>query len=201
MLKKAAVTAVPIDELLSSRWSGRAYDSTRSVAPEDILALLEAARWSPSCFGEQPWRLLIWNKFQNAEAWERAAVCLADANKGWAMAAPVLMLACASRRFSRNQQENRWCEYDTGAACMALSLQATALGLMAHQMGGFDAEAIRTAFRIPEEYTAMAMIAVGYQLAESQIPDALRERESAPRSRAAMESMFYADAWGRGVTV
>jgi hypothetical protein len=79
---------------------------------------------------------------------------------------------------------------------MSLSLQATDLGLMIHQMGGFDAIMIREVFAIPETFDCLAMLTVGYQLPEESIPEILREREYAARSRRELAATFYRDVWG-----
>ena len=76
------------------------------------------------------------------------------------MNAPVLILALANTIFGQNDNENRWAQYDTGAASMSLCIQASSLGLMVHQMGGFNAEKAAEVFSIPEQYTSMAMMAV-----------------------------------------
>jgi nitroreductase len=195
MLEKPASTQVPIADALARRWSGRAYDPDRPVEPQKLLALLEAARWSPSCFGDQPWRYLVWDRLADPARWRRAFECLAEGNRGWAGQAPLLMLACADNQFA-DGRPNRWGQYDTGAASMSLSVQATALGLMVHQMGGFDAQKIRAEFAIPERFHCMAMLAVGYQLPEERIPEALKERELAPRARRPLAESFFAGGWG-----
>ena len=74
-----------------------------------------------------------------------------------------LLLVCADTLFNHNQQPNRWAQYDTGAAAENLCLQASSMGLMAHQMGGFDADLARETFDIPAQFTPMAMISVGYR--------------------------------------
>jgi nitroreductase len=199
MFTKAIETAVPLHDLLANRWSGRGFDPQRTVAQDTLLALLEAARWSPSCFGDQPWRLLIWDRNVDKVNWQLALNCLGESNQVWARAAPLLMLICASTQFSHNGKANRWAEYDTGAAALALSIQATAMGLMVHQMGGFDKEAIQRQFQIPEFYAPMAMIAIGYQLSPDEIPEPLREREFAARDRKPLAAMFYLGRWGEGI--
>ena len=45
---KRATTAVPIHDLIASRWSPRAIDQDRPVGRAQVTALLEAARWAPS---------------------------------------------------------------------------------------------------------------------------------------------------------
>ncbi len=199
MFKKPALTQVMIHEPLAQRWSGRAFDPVRPVARSQLLALLEAARWAPSCYGDQPWRCLVWDRMQDARNWQRAFACLGDLNQGWAGMAPVLMLAAADKRFNHNDQINRWGEYDAGAASMSLCVQATVLGLMTHQMGGFDAGKAQQEFSIPERFTPMAMIAVGYQLAEADIPPDLREREFAARQRRPPGEVAFSGEWGRGI--
>ncbi len=198
MIEKKAVTQVPIDDVLARRWSGRAYDPARPVGEAELLACLEAARWSPSCYGAQPWRYVVCERERDAAAWRAAMDCLVAGNRAWAQHAPVLLLAAAAERFAHNGEPNRWAQYDAGAAGMSLCLQAAAEGLMAHQMGGFDAQQARQAFAVPEEHTPMAMIALGYPLPPADAPTELQERESAPRERAPLEAHFFYGAWGRG---
>ncbi len=111
------------------------------------------------------------------------------------------MLSLAGSVFSANGKPNRWAQHDTGAASENFCLQAAALGLMAHQMGGFDADKARMLFGIPEDYTAMAMIAVGYQGTSDALNDKLREREAAARERRPLGKTFFAGVWGRAVEV
>lgn len=198
MFQKNAHTQTPIIDALAQRWSGRAYDSDRPVERSKLLALFEAARWAPSCFGYQPWRLLIWDRSEEFQTWHRAFECLAESNRAWACHAPILMLACADTRFA-DDRPNRWCHYDTGAAVMSLSTQATALGLIVHQMGGFDATKIRSEFAIPEAFDCLAMITVGYQLPQNQIPEEFLERELAPRTRRDLAESFFEGAWGQPI--
>lgn len=196
MFEKNAATQVDIADVLARRWSGRAYDPERPVEREKLVALLEAARWSPSCFGDQPWRYLVWDRFADAERLGRACACLVEGNRAWAGSAPLLLLACADRQFN-NGNPSRWGQYDTGAASMSLSAQATVLGLMVHQMGGYDAAKVRAEFAIPERYECMAMIVVGYQLPEERIPDDLKSREYAPRSRRPLAESFFLGEWDK----
>lgn len=197
MIEKRAVTSVPVIDALALRWSGRAYDAKRPVAREHLVALMEAARWAPSCFGDQPWRYIVCDRGSDAPAWQAAFDCLAPGNQAWAVNAPVLLLSVADSLFVHNGKPNRWGQYDTGAASMSLCVQATALGLMVHQMGGFDADRARGAFDIPEQYVPISMMTVGYQLAQHELPAEARERELAPRERRALGQSFFAGRWGR----
>lgn len=195
-MHKPALTQVPIDTTLANRWSGRAYDASKPVSEEQTIALLEAARWAPSCFGDQPWRFIVWDKNIDLAAWQKAFDCLVPGNQAWVKDAPLLMLATANTLFNHNGKENRWAQYDTGAASENLCLQATSAGLMAHQMGGFDVTKTREVFAIPAQYTLMAMIAVGYPAEISSLSGEVLEREIAPRMRRPLGELFFSGAWG-----
>lgn len=199
MFTKKIETKVAIHELIAARWSGRAYDSAKMLTREAIMALVEAARWAPSCFGDQPWRFLVFDKATNQAGWDKALSCLVEGNRGWAKDAPLLLLACADSVLSQNGNPNRWGQYDTGAASENLSLQATALGLMVHQMGGFDADKTRIEFAIPEQFTPIAMMTVGYQLPEAAISDDIKEREYNARARNTLDENFFEGHWGEPI--
>ena len=194
-MQKPAITQQAIHDLLANRWSGRAYDAAQSVSKEQVVSLLEAARWAPSCFGDQPWRYVVCNKADNIQAWQAAFDCLVPGNQSWAVDAPVLLLICADTLFSHNDKPNKWAAYDTGAATENLCLQATALGLMAHQMGGFDADKARTTVNVPERYQILAMVTVGYQAAVESLSGEVKERELAARSRKPLEELFFYGVW------
>lgn len=198
-MHKPAITQVPIDTTIANRWSGRAYDGQKVVSKDQIIALLEAARWAPSCYGDQPWRFVVWDKNADAVAWQKAFDCISPGNQPWVNDAPVLVLACADTLFSHNQQPNRWAEYDTGAAVENLCLQAASMGLMAHQMGGFSPDAAREAFQIPEQYTLMAMISVGYPADISNLEGDVLSRETAERKRRSLNELFFANGWNQPV--
>jgi nitroreductase len=196
---KPAITEVPINETLANRWSGRAYDATKSVSHEQIITLLEAARWAPSCFGDEPWRFIVWNKNADAAAWQQGFDCLVPNNQAWVKHAPVLLLVCADTLFKHNQQPNRWAQYDSGAAAENLCLQASSMGLMAHQMGGFVADKARQTFAIPEQYTPMAMMAVGYAADIATLEGETLTRETAARTRRPLNELFFANSWGKSI--
>lgn len=198
-MKKPATTQIAIHEIIANRWSGRAYDPARPVTREQVIALLEAARWAPSCYGDQPWRFVVWNKADDASGWQAAFDTLSPGNQGWVKDAPLLVLACADSLFNHNGQPNRWAQYDTGAAVENLCLQAEALGLMAHQMGGFDPDKARTTFNVPQQYTLMAMVSVGYPADPASFSAEMKERETAPRKRRELGELFFAGGWARPI--
>lgn len=193
---KRAQTSVPVLEAIASRWSGRAIDPDRPVRREHLLAMFEAARWAPSCFGDQPWHYVFGNRFRSEFGWQRAFDCLTTGNQLWAKNAPVLILSVASAEFRRDGRPNRWSQHDTGAASENLCLQGVALGLVVHQMGGFSVQRARESFAIPRDCQPMAIIAVGHPAPVDSLEGELRDKELAQRERLPLEECVFEDRWG-----
>lgn len=186
---KAAVTELPLIDAIAKRWSPRAFAVDKMLDEQAIATLLEAARWTPSCFNEQPWRFLLANKAQDAETHAKLLDCLVPKNQEWAQNAPVLLVFAAQEAFTHNQKPNAWADYDTGAAAMALSLQANAMGLVCHQMGGFDAEKITSTFALSASVKPIAVMAIGYEGELSVLSAEFQEREIAPRERRSLAEL------------
>ena len=201
MLDRPATTTLPVHDLLKRRWSPRAFDPNRPVTREQLKVLLEAGRWAPSCNGDEPWRYLIWDKGRDPQGWQKAYDCLNENNKKWVKNVPLLMLSCAGSAFEATGKPNRWTQHDTGAASVSMALQAVAMGLVVHQMGGWDADKARAAFAIPPEYTPMAMIAVGYQASPDILDEETKAKEMRPRGRKPVVERFYEGGWGKGIAL
>lgn len=195
-MEKPAPTQHPIHDLLSRRWSPRAFDA-RPVELEKLASLFEAARWAPSSNNEQPWRFIVGRK--GAPVYERLFACLKEGNQRWAHRAPVLMLSAAKLTFD-DGSPNRHAYHDVGLAAENLVLQATALGLASHQMAGYHIDKARAEFGIPAEFDPVAMIAIGYPGDPAVLDDRLRQREMNPRERSPIDEFVYAEQWGRAAS-
>lgn len=194
MLKKPTNNQYPIHELLHERWSTVCFDD-RAIEPEKICSLLEAARWSPSCFNEQPWSFIIATK-ENPEEYDRLLSCIVEANQKWAKNAPLLMISVAKHHFDRNGNPNRHAFHDVGLAAANMTVQAESLGLFVHQMGGFDVEKATQVYSIPEGYEPVAAIAIGYLGNLENLPEDLQQRELGDRIRKPLESFIFTGKWG-----
>ena len=173
-------TSYPVHELIRQRWSPRAF-SAQPVAPEALEQTLEAASWAFSAMNEQPWRYIYAHK-SDTEAFNRLLSCLLPANQVWAKHAPVLILSLVKTHYD-NGQLNRTAMHDVGAANANLFLEATALGLHGHLMGGFDIARTRETFNLPEGLEPVVFIALGYVGTPDQLEEPLRTRETSPRKR------------------
>lgn len=193
-MEKPAHAAYPLHAPIARRWSPVAF-SGLPISSAEIGSLFEAARWAPSCYNEQPWRFLFATG-DTPHEFERMLACLAPGNQVWARSAPLLILTFARLAFERNGRSNRHARHDVGLAAANLVLQATSMGLFAHQMAGFDGERIRGTYSVPDGVEPVTAIAVGYPGSIDDLPAELRTRESAPRSRKPLDSILFSGAWG-----
>lgn len=175
----------PVDEMFLDRWSPRAL-SGEGVTDEELMTLFEAARWAPSSYNNQPWRILYARR--DTEQWPAFFNLLVEGNQAWAKDAAALLLFVSKETFDFNGKPYPTHSFDTGAAWENLALQATLLGLVTHGMQGFDYERARAELNIPEGFRVEAMIAVGHPGDPAQLPEKLRERE-APSGRKSLSEI------------
>jgi nitroreductase len=180
-----------IHELLARRWSPRAF-SPRPVEAAKLAQLFEAARWAPSSYNAQPWAFIVATR-EDAEGYNRLLSTLVEVNRQWARQAPVLILAVAKLDYDHVARPNRHALYDLGQAVANFTVQATALDLHIHQMGGFDPRAARELFAIPAGYEPVAVLAMGYQEGAPADP--------AARKRKPLADFVFSGSWGRPAPV
>ena len=194
---ETAKTDHPVLEVIQKRWSPRAF-ADKPVEREKLLSVLEAARWASSSNNRQPWRFVVAQRGE--ESFEALLGCLREGNVGWAQRAPVLILSLAEKAFpargDKPARENRHAWHDVGAAVNNLTLQAAALDLYIHQMAGFYPEKAAEAFEVPETFEPVAVLALGYLGDPASLPDALREREAAPRTRQPLGELVFGKRFG-----
>ncbi|MEM1213689.1 MAG: nitroreductase family protein [Planctomycetota bacterium] len=194
-MDKPADTQFPILDALANRWSPRSFADT-PVEPDKLGSLFDAARWAASAFNEQPWRFLVATK-QDPDAYAKLLGCLVEANQAWAKAAPVLLLTVGRTAFTKNDKPNRVWAHDIGLAMGNLCAQATALGLVVHQMAGIDIDHAKAAYDIPEPFEPFTAAALGYAGDPASLTeDWMKQAEQAPRSRNAFDDFVFSD-WGK----
>jgi len=163
---KKASTALPLHPHLANRWSPRGFDRDHALSDDELQALLEAVRWTPSCSNRQPWRLIIGGR--GDATFQRIVDNLKPNNQTWA-------------------------EYDTGQAIATMTTEASELGLQVHQMAGFEVAGIRATFAIPVTITPVTVVAVGSFDPDADLPEVLAERERAPGERLSIEDLLRTD--------
>ncbi len=190
--------ALPDHEILPvvvERWSPYLFDE-RPVEREKLLCCLEAARWAESSYNEQPWIFFL-SERTNPVEFEKALECLVEANQYWARHVGVLILTATRKTFAMNGKPNRVCEHDLGIAAGHFALQATTLGLHAHQMAGINPAKVKQTYNLPEGYEPLTAIALGYQGAPPSGADPqLAPRDETPRSRKPLSEWVFSGEWG-----
>jgi len=178
-----------VSPIFLKRHSGKYYDTSRTITKDQVQALIEAARWAPSSHNDQPWNFIICDRIQTPEAFDKALNTIKTTNQKWAKYAALLVIVVARTSLLYKGKPNEYAEYDTGSAAISMALQAADLGLMAHQLGGFDKEKIVEVFQLPENFKPMTIMAIGY---ESSQPD----NEPKPRERRPIGENFFMGEWG-----
>jgi hypothetical protein len=132
----------------------------------------------------------------NPAEFERLLSCLVEANQVWAKAAPVLALGCVSLNFARNGKPNAAAEHDLGQATATLTIEATARDLSVHQMVGILPDRARELYHIPDEIRPLTALAIGFAADPNVLPDHLRGRDHAPRTRKPLAEFVFSGQWG-----
>jgi len=146
-----------VEPLIAARWSPRAFLDA-AIDDRDLALVFEAARLSPSCYNEQPWRFYT----STGASRPRFLELLVEGNQAWAHTAPVLGFIAASRHLARNGKENALAAFDSGAAWLAMSLQARALGLYTHGMAGIHHDRVYEALELDrDELQVLCGFAIG----------------------------------------
>lgn len=197
-MNKEAITRHPINKAARIRWSPRAFLDT-PVEKEKLISLLEAARWAASGGNVQPWRFIIGSRPD--ATWNKIFDALAPGNQEWNEKVPVLLVAVGAKISPFDGEISPVFQYDTGQAISSLALEAMHQGLHVHQMGGFSIEKIHTAFEIPDDFLAIAVIAVGYIGDPETLSAKLKERELQPRVRKPLEEIVFSDKFGKSAEI
>ncbi|MGR8919662.1 MAG: nitroreductase family protein [Gammaproteobacteria bacterium] len=179
---------------LRERWSPRAF-ADREVSTQALEQLLEAARWAPSCYNDQPWFFVVGRR-GHGDAYARLLETLIEYNQSWAATAPVLLLGLAREAFARNGKPNEHAWYDLGQAMGGLLAQATALSLSVHQMAGFDRAAAARTVGAPDGYSAVVAAAIGYLGTPDRLPADMTENDPAARERRPLAEFAFEGRWG-----
>lgn len=173
------------DTLFSERWSPRAFKKS-SIPDVALDAIFDAARWSPSCFNEQPWQFFT----TTDKHFELFLSLLVEANQVWAKNASLLGFIVARKHFARNDKPNATANFDCGAAWMALTLQAKLFGLFTHGMAGIKYDEVYTALDInPATHDVICGFALGVLDSPDNLPEELRDKEK-PSPRVALSDIW-----------
>ena len=170
----------PLEPVLENRWSPRAYSLSKELTAQLLGPSFEAARWSPSSGNSQPWSFVV--GFRGDDIFSTLVGSMASGNALWAENASAIIANVAEMETDEGKPRSH-AVYDLGQAVAHFSVQATANGLVVHQMAGFDAEALHQALGLSPRHRVVTLMTVGFLGDASELPEKLQERERAPRVR------------------
>lgn len=189
---RLADTAVPVHPVVAARWSPRALDPAATIDDATLTAVLEAARWASSWGGSQPARFVVGRR--GDETFDGLVSTLSRGNRSWAPNASALVLGVTRVRDGDTALTHG--AFDLGQAVAQLALQAVAEGLVTHPMAGFDADAARARFAIPEDFAPLVLVAVGSLADPDTMEAGLAAKERRPRARRPLAEIAFAGTWG-----
>jgi len=163
-----------VDDIFINRWSPRAM-SGEKIPDEELFSLFEAARWAPSSYNNQPWRLIYAKR--DTEHWEKLFNFLVEGNQSWVKDAAVILVLISKTTSDHNGSFMRTHSFDAGSAWENLALQGSINGLVVHGMQGFDYEKATSELNVPDEYKVEMMIAIGKPGSPEILPEKLQEIE------------------------
>lgn len=168
-------------EIIQERWSPYSF-SPAAVEEFKLKAMFEAAGYAPSSNNEQPWIFVHTTREEN-KVFEEYIGFLNESNRVWAKEAYAIIISMARTRFSKSGRNNRYAFHDTGMAVANLLLQALAMDVYVHQMGGFSVEMVKEYFGLDENTEPVAVMAVGYMGDGYSLPPDLLKRDETRRPR------------------
>ena len=180
------IASADVDPLFINRWSPRSF-SDEQLTNAEIASIFEGARWSPSSFNRQPWLFVYETDGPDRETFDSI---LMPGNQLWACKAPLIGFIFAETKTQEGRRP-RTSQFDTGAAWMALALQARSLGIYTHGMAGIDYDAVHEKLGVSDEYyTAMCGFVAGRIGPREALPEDLQERES-PNDRKPLNEIAH----------
>lgn len=171
-IQSSRIAEYDISPLFLNRWSPRSY-ADRGVEPNELFAVLEAAKWAPSAYNQQSWRFYLARRPEDRQTF---LSFIMESNRVWCEKAPVLVLLL-SRKVNDKGDPHPLHAFEAGTAWGYMALEATRRGLIAHAMSGFDPDKARSVLHIPDDYDIQCVIAIGYQGDKEALPEKLQERE------------------------
>lgn len=181
-----AVTSVPVNEIIATRRSPRSFNESAKISNQDLLGILEAARWAPSAFNGQPWRFFVGKRGDHT--FSQILTSLGEFNQKWAKNASALILVTAKTTKSDGSIHADY-QFDCGLAVGQLVVETHHRELIAHQMTGFDKTIAQKELSIPAELVPVVVIAIGTQDVPEKLSGPLLERETAKRERLSLEEI------------
>jgi len=184
---------------LRNRMSPIVFDES-DFGNEKLPALVEAARWAPSCSNNQSWNYVFVHKKDVTRMALEAALSRGNA---WAKKAPYLVAVAADSDQDCKDNGLPFYAYNAGLSVMCLTIEAEHLGLRVHQMAGWDEQKVRHALGYPSNFRVVVVLALGYEANINSIwetlDDRTRNKIAKPRERKPPGDNFFSGSYGKSL--
>ena len=167
------------------------FDPDATTDSEQVLAVLEAARWAATWGHRQPVRFIVGMRGDDTFV---AVTGLLKRGNRYAHSAGALIMVCVEE--GEDERTARYAAVDAGAAIAQLTIEAVSRGLVAHPMAGFDVDGGRAVFGIPVGVQPIAVVAVGSLGDYDNAPPEIVERDARGRQRLALDEVAFSGRWG-----
>jgi len=171
----------------------RSTRSFASMAPPPALLdrILQSFRWAPSCANRQPWRAVFATRSPERTALDAT---LMEGNE-WAKTAPVLAAIAMNPDGAATVNELNYAAFDAGLATENLLLAATAEGMVAHPMAGYDETKAKSALGVPDPWRIVTLVAIGFPGDPSTLDAETRAKDERPRKRRDVAEIACFERW------
>lgn len=204
-----------VEEAVRRRRATASFEPNRPIPPDLLEKILRLATFAPSSANLQPWRFLVVRDPTNRRRLQACARNQPKVGQAPVvvivlgyhhpdrthlepmLAAQVASGACTPDRaaairgraasgFRDVTDRALWATRSTMLAAATMMLAAESLGVASAPMEGFDAEAVRREFGVPDDHTVCCLVALGYSAAEKPFP-----------GRFGLAEVCYAEHFGR----
>jgi nitroreductase len=134
----------------------------------------------------QPWRFSVAKR--GTELFGTIAANLGGFNAAWSPKSAAYVVVSAFVN-GNDVQHGTTTQFDAGLSTSQLMIQAHALGLHTHVMGGIEHAALAEALGYPANLAVLVVVAIGKVAPADELEGPARDRELAPRTRLELDEI------------
>jgi nitroreductase len=189
----------PILTELMNRMSPTVFDE-KDFERGKLHALVEAARWAPSCSNNQSWNYVFVHKKDTTRTGLEEALTWGNA---WAKRAPYLVAVAADPDQDCKDNDLPFYAFNAGLSVMCLVIEAEHLGLRVHQMAGWNEQKVKEKLGYPSKFRVIVVFALGYEADVKTLWETFDERTknkvTRKRERKPPSDNFFSESYGKSL--